>query len=145
LATFPKPTPGLVIRYSYLWADEHELGRDEGLKDRPCAVIVVVESSDDTTSVIVLPITHSLPTSDTPAMEIPIETKRRLRLDDDRSWIILSEANQFDWPGFDLRFLRSEGASTIAYGELPANFFRDLRSTFVKVYKSQRIRLVPRS
>jgi hypothetical protein len=33
--TLPKPEPGLVIRYSYLWHDEHRQGREEGVKDRP--------------------------------------------------------------------------------------------------------------
>ncbi len=30
--------PGEVISYSYLWADEY--GREEGLKPRPCAVVM---------------------------------------------------------------------------------------------------------
>jgi len=37
------------------------------------------------------------------AVEISHETKRRLGLDDDRSWIVLTEANRFAWPGPDLR------------------------------------------
>ena len=36
------------------------------------------------------------------AVEIPLATKMRLGLDDDRSWIILTEANRFTWPGPDL-------------------------------------------
>ena len=40
--TFPSPQPGLVIRYSYLWRREAAAGREEGVKDRPCAVIVAV-------------------------------------------------------------------------------------------------------
>ena len=35
----PLPVPGLVIRYSYLWHSEHLAGREEGTKDRPCAII----------------------------------------------------------------------------------------------------------
>jgi hypothetical protein len=38
----PAPRPGLVIRYSYLWAREAEEGRDEGVKDRPCAIVLVM-------------------------------------------------------------------------------------------------------
>jgi len=37
--SLPTPRPGLVIRYSYLWAREHDQGREEGVKDRPCAVL----------------------------------------------------------------------------------------------------------
>ena len=33
----------------------------------------------------------------------PDTVKRRLELDDERSWIVLTEANRFIWPGPDLR------------------------------------------
>ena len=46
MLAFPEPTPGLVIRYSYLWAQEHKHGREEGVKDRPCAVILVTANED---------------------------------------------------------------------------------------------------
>ena len=38
-------------------------------------------------------------------IELPQQTKTRLGLDDERSWVIVSEANDFAWPGPDLRFL----------------------------------------
>ena len=38
--------PGLVLRYSYLWRAEQLRGREEGVKDRPCAVVMVVTQSD---------------------------------------------------------------------------------------------------
>ena len=34
----PPPQPGLVIRYSYLWAREAAQGHEEGAKERPAAV-----------------------------------------------------------------------------------------------------------
>ena len=37
---FPIPSPGLVIRYSFLWSDDAARGQEEGDKDRPCAVVV---------------------------------------------------------------------------------------------------------
>ncbi|MFC4594309.1 MULTISPECIES: hypothetical protein [Sphingobium] len=45
--------------------------------------------------VTVLPVTHTPPTDERLAVEIPTRTKARLGLDDARSWIILSEANRF--------------------------------------------------
>ena len=39
---WPEPEPGLVIRYSYLWDREARAGREEGVKDRPCAVVMTV-------------------------------------------------------------------------------------------------------
>ena len=35
----PVPKPAQVIRYAYLWADEHEAGREEGSKNRPVAIV----------------------------------------------------------------------------------------------------------
>ena len=40
--SWPVPRPGLVIRYSYLWESEAGAGREEGVKDRPCAIILVM-------------------------------------------------------------------------------------------------------
>ena len=37
------------------------------------------------------------------AVEIPMPIKRHLGLDDDRSWIVVDEGNEFLWPGYDLR------------------------------------------
>jgi len=45
--------------------------------------------------VTVLPISHTPPANPALAVEIPHETKRRLGLDDERSWIVLTEANRF--------------------------------------------------
>ena len=36
-------------------------------------------------------------------VEIPAPVKERLRLDADRSWVVLSEWNEFIWPGPDVR------------------------------------------
>lgn len=40
--SLPRPQPGLVIRYAYLWKREYDQGRDEGSKDRPCAIVMTV-------------------------------------------------------------------------------------------------------
>ena len=42
----PKPENGLVISYSYLWRNEYSAGKLEGLKNRPCALILVVENNE---------------------------------------------------------------------------------------------------
>ena len=36
----PDPHPGLVISYSYLWHEEYRQGQIEGVKNRPCAVVL---------------------------------------------------------------------------------------------------------
>jgi hypothetical protein len=43
---FPQPEVGLVISYSYLWSDEAEAGHVEGRKNRPCAIVLVVQRAD---------------------------------------------------------------------------------------------------
>jgi hypothetical protein len=49
--SWPTPTPGLVIRYSYLWRNEAAAGREEGVKDRPCAIVLAVEIENGDTVV----------------------------------------------------------------------------------------------
>jgi hypothetical protein len=55
--------------------------------------------------VTVLPITHSAPHNPASAIEIPLPIKRHLGLDDDPSWIVVDEGNEFLWLGYDLRKL----------------------------------------
>ena len=55
--------------------------------------------------VTVLPITDSAPSDPKTAVEIPMQVKRHLCLDDRRSWIVITEGNEFIWPGYDLRKL----------------------------------------
>lgn len=141
----PEPEPGLVIRYSYLWATEHDEGREEGIKDRPCALIAAVKTTGDgKTRVLVVPITHSTPVS-TEAVEIPLPIKMRLELDPDRSWIILSEANEFIWPGPDLRPMPGDDIATVSYGYLPPRFFAVVRRRFLEIFRQGKARRVPRT
>jgi hypothetical protein len=65
----PIPQPGLVICYSYSWLTEHGQGREEGTKDRPCAIVLTAKPDGGDTTVAVVPITHSLPQSLDDAVE----------------------------------------------------------------------------
>lgn len=78
--SLPKPEPGLVIRYAYLWRAEHLRGQEEGVKDRPCAIVLAPERIGDDTHVVVLPVTHSPPDKSVAALEIPPAVKRALGL-----------------------------------------------------------------
>ncbi len=138
----PDPTPGLLIRYAYLWSHEAAAGQVEGRKDRPAAIILSVVRESGERVVTVLPVTHTPPTDPAHAVEIPAATKRRLGLDDARSWIVLTEANRFVWPGPDLR---SVGHSrSFAYGSLPFRLFEDVRMRFVALARARRTRAVAR-
>jgi hypothetical protein len=117
----------LVIRYAYLWKAEHQRGQEEGRKDRPCAVILVTADDHGDRIVTALPITHTLPANSGLVVEIPHMTKRRLGLDDERSWILLTEANRFAWPGPDLRPTQPGDLASAAYGLLPRVLFYSKR------------------
>ncbi len=143
--SLPIPQPGLVIRYSYLWADEHDDGREEGAKDRPCAVLLATTTDEGDLRVIVLPITHAPPRSFQDAIEIPTLTKQRLGLDDDRSWIMLTEGNAFLWPGPDLRAAPRRGPESVALGFLPAKLFDTVRRRFLSLHRRSKARFVHRT
>jgi hypothetical protein len=128
--TLPRPRPGLVLRYRYLWADDAARGRDEGDKERPGAVVLAVDAPSASISrVFILPITHSPPLPGTEAIEIPASVCRSAGLDAARSWVVLSEFNEFVWPGFDLGIV--PGRKTVAYGYLTAGFFARIRERWL--------------
>ena len=132
--SWPLPQPGLVIRYSYLWNREARLGREEGVKDRPCAIVLVILHNGTTPLVRVLPITHVPPQKPEDALEIPALVKQRLGLDDARSWIVLTEANDFVWPGPDLRPAVNGNPESAALGFLPPGFFKVLKEKLAALY-----------
>ncbi|EBU8132078.1 hypothetical protein BZU93_29850 [Salmonella enterica subsp. enterica] len=144
-SSLPAPTPGLVIRYSYLWQAERLQGREEGRKDRPCAIVVSLLTGESAARVVVFPITHTAPKQPDHALEIPSSTKRRLGLDDERSWVILTEANIFSWPGPDLRPAVNGDLSTVAYGLLPDALFNQILDRFVRAVRTRRLGAVPRT
>jgi len=140
----PRPLPGLVIRYSYLWREDHLRGKEEGRKDRPCAVILVSPTSAGKEIVTVLPISHGFPLNASEALEIPPAAKRRLGLDDERSWIVLTEANRFTWPGPDLRPSIAGKIESVAHGFLPRALYRQMREKFLDLLKSRQAKVVTR-
>jgi hypothetical protein len=139
----PNPEPGLVISYAYVWHREHHAGQIEGHKTRPSVIVLAVaREGEDTTSVVVLPITHSPPDDPALAVEVPAAVKNHLGLDSKRSWIIVTEGNEFLWPGYDLRKLpRSD---RYEYGFLPPRFFNQVRDAFVACYRAGPRRVISR-
>ena len=136
-----------MIRYSYLWHSEYLRGQEEGVKDRPCAVVLLLQNEDGDDVVTVLPITHTPPSQSEAALaiEVPPVTKRRLGLDDERSWVVLTEANRFVWPGPDLRMARNGDPSSVVCGLLPEQLFERVRTTYHAALKARRSNLVHRT
>lgn len=135
----PIPVPGLVVRYSFLWSHEARAGSEDGSKDRPCAVLLTVATRNGQPLVTVLPVTHTPPTDERLAVEIPAGTKKRLGLDDARSWIVLTEANRFQWPGPDLRPVPGDKAADVAYGLLPAALYDLVRTKWLAAFDARKI------
>jgi hypothetical protein len=139
----PTPEAGLVISYAYLWRHEHRAGHDEGRKNRPGVIVLVVErDTDGAFLVTVLPITHRAPSVAATAVEIPLPVKRHLGLDDARSWIILDEGNEFLWPGYDLQKIPK--SDRYDYGFLPPRFFNQVRDAFFAWHRKGKLSLTPR-
>jgi hypothetical protein len=93
-----KPEIGQVICYDYLWKGEQEAGRTEGVKDRPCAIVIASNAkTENHYEVVVCPITHTPPHRDEKAVELPYKVCRHLGLDEQRMWIKTREINLFLW------------------------------------------------
>lgn len=140
----PDPVAGLVIRYAFLWRDQARRGMEEGSKDRPCAILLSVSDDTGDRRVTVLPVTHSPPRNPALAVEIPTATKRRLGLDDQPSWIVLTDANRFIWPGPDLRPQADGDISSVAIGLLPRGLYNEVREKFIAAVRSRATGIVGR-
>ncbi|MGD0191611.1 MAG: hypothetical protein ABSD74_12790 [Rhizomicrobium sp.] len=144
--TLDPPVPGSVIRYAYLWADEHNRGREEARKDRPALVLALaVRNEAGTVEALVLAITHSKPVHATDAVALPLSVKRRLKLDDDASWIVTTEANAFVWPGPDIRPIPGRKPAAVTYGRIPDGLLRTVAHSFLANRKKQRARTAART
>lgn len=116
------------------------------MKDRPCAVVLAIAGEEHgRPRVLVLPITHTPPRPPDEGIELPSATKRRLGLDGERAWVIVSEANSFLWPGPDLRFLPGGVPGSTTYGFLPPIVFRAIRDRFLARVRARRAASVRRT
>ena len=139
-----EPKPGLVISYAYLWRNQARRGEDHGRKMRPCVIILAVRPVSGGIRVVVAPVSHAPPPApDHPSIELPQATKRRLGLDEQRSWIVLDDLNQFQWPGPDLRPIGS-GRAGVAYGFIPGSLLAAVRDRIAGLARTGRVSLTPR-
>ncbi len=142
--SLPRPEPGLVIPYGYLWRYEHRKGQEEGRKTRPCVIVLTAENQiDGSIRVTAAPITHTLPESPDRGIEIPQSVKRILKLDDERSWVVLDEVNQFTWPGFDIRPVPGT-KNRFSYGFIPPQLFDRILGRILQRAKTRAVAAIPR-
>jgi len=143
--SLPTRGPGFVARYNDLWADTAARAREEGNKDRPAVIVLAIDGSGTAKSrVYVLPITHSAPPGSAHALEIPRAVARTAGLDTKSSWVILSEFNEFVWPGFDLGLIPGRSPLTFAYGFLTPGFFALMRDRWLALDAAGKTRGVAR-
>ncbi len=133
------PFPGLIARYAFLWSDAAQAGRTEARKDRPCVIVLATRRlTADRVRVRLVPITHAPHDPERP-VALPQKVKRQLGLDRDESWIVLDEANEFVWPGVDLRPIARTRPGLWTYGVLPTELFNELQERLRQVLARRRI------
>jgi hypothetical protein len=64
--------------------------------------------------------------------------------DSERSWVILTEANRFAWPGPDLRPIGGN-LDSVAYGLLPQTFFNQMKERFVAILRAGQAKAISRT
>lgn len=89
--------------------------------------------------VTVVPITHTPPRDPTLAVEMTLGLKRLLGLDDEPSWIICDEVNDFVWPGPDMAPVPGRDPKAWSYGFLPPGVFRSVRDRILACYTERRL------
>lgn len=142
--TWPAPQVGQIIRYAYLWKREADAGLEEGQKDRPAVIVVAQRREGSDIRVVVAPITRAPPTDPHDAFEVPRATCKRVGLDGERQWIVVSELNSFLWPGPDLRPLPGQGPASVIMGLLPAKLSAMLNERLQTRIVQRRIAITPR-
>jgi len=132
----PDPKPGLVIRYDYVWTHDAAAGRSQG-KDRPACLVAASDSSARPRYVVLLPITHTPPSGEAIGIEIPTKVKAFLGLDDERSWIIVSEHNIDEWPNGGLSPVPGREGD-FSYGFIPPGLFTVVKAKFLELAKAKK-------
>jgi hypothetical protein len=119
---FPKPRPGLVVGYDFLFRDQADAGMENASKPHPTAIILVAHQ-DVQIRVSLVAISHAPPSpSDAPfRLKLTSAECREMGLDAKDHWINLRDINAFDWPGYDL--VRSAPGGAFVYGAMSKGTF----------------------
>ena len=95
--------------------------------------------------VTVFPITHTPPSDPRDAVELPAPLKRHLGLDDERSWVVVTEFNRFVWPGVDLQPRPGVTPRRYDYGVIPGKFMARVIEVFDAARRARRVAPVVRT
>lgn len=129
------PEVGDVIEFSFLWTHEQAAGRIEGAKDRRCVIIRVLDGP----RIAVVPITSSEPEHDNKIALSPgaLGLSRP-------SWIVTSEINVSDWPGYDLRPASKPDGAFWRYGRISDRLRLQLADAISQAVRSGRAKVANR-
>jgi len=95
------------------------------------------------TQLMVVPITHSKPARGEDGISIPPRVRKHLGLDDEESWIIVTELNRFIWPGPDVRV--APGRDSPLYDAIPAHLFHQVQQGIARHAGGGAFRLTKRT
>lgn len=129
------PAVGDVIEFSFLWKHEADQGLVEGVKDRRCVIVRVLPGP----RVVVAPITGTDPGHDD---KIPLRGGALGLVRP--SWIVTSELNISDWPGYDLRSATHPNGAFWRYGRLSDRLRAMLASAIEGHIRDAKIRVTVR-
>jgi hypothetical protein len=113
-----------VLRYAFLWRRETDRGQEEGAKDRPVVVVVLLAEGEE---VVVASIKTKPPRAGEPAIALPARVRTHLGLDAKQNWISVAALNRFVWPGPDLRAIPKRSPKTAVYGYVPQALLDEVR------------------
>lgn len=127
----PKPRPGLVVGYDFLFRDQADAGMENAVKPHPAALVVVVEH-DVRTRVSLVAISHSPPSPGQARHYLKFKPAecRQMGLDSGDHWVNLRDINSFDWPGYDLARIAPDGGYV---------FGRMSKGTFVRLVEAIKV------
>lgn len=128
--SLPKPRPGLVVGYDFLFREQADAGKENASKPHPAAIILATER-DLQTRVSLVAISHSppLPGEESYRLKLTPAECRYIGLDSGDHWINLRDVNSFDWPGYDL--VPSAPGRKYEYGIMS-------KATFVRVVEAMK-------
>lgn len=139
----PRPAPGLVIRYDYVWSRESARGRTQG-KDRPACIVVATDDEATPRHVVLVPIAHSPPRKGDVGVEVPPKVRRAIGLDDEPAWIIVSDHNVDSWPSPGLAPVPGK-PGVFAYGFIPRALFMQMKAQFLALAEKSKTEGVNRT
>ncbi len=129
--SLPKPRPGLVIGYDFLFREQADAGLENASKPHPAAIILAIAEGLQT-RVSLVAISHSPPLTGEEGYKLKLTPAecRQMGLDSGDHWVNLRDINAFDWPGYDL--VPSAPGGHFEYGVMS-------KATFVRIVNAIKV------